>query len=115
MEFDIFLGVAALVIAAVLTWCILRFSRAAEGEAPGRRCMTASTGDHHGQGWVLPRYRHDASRHPITLRFDRKETGECTSHVVFPDLGTDTMLPGNETTEMSLPPLRPATTPLHAA
>lgn len=42
---------------------------------------------------------------PITLRFDRKETGECTSHVVFPDLGTDTMLPGNETTEMSLPPL----------
>ena len=25
MEFDIFLGVAALVIAAVLTWCILRF------------------------------------------------------------------------------------------
>lgn len=25
MEFNIFLGVAALVIAAVLTWCILRF------------------------------------------------------------------------------------------
>ena len=41
MEFDIFLGVAALVIAAVLTWCILRFFFAPRRGAPGRRCMTA--------------------------------------------------------------------------
>ena len=36
MEFDIFLGVAALVIAAVLTWCILRFFFAPrKGRRPG--------------------------------------------------------------------------------
>ena len=35
MEFDIFLGVAALVIAAVLTWCILRFSSRQKGRRPG--------------------------------------------------------------------------------
>ena len=35
MEFNIFLGVAALVIAAVLTWCILRFFFAQKGRRPG--------------------------------------------------------------------------------
>ena len=106
MEFDIFLGVAALVIAAVLTWCILRFFF-----APRRRGARATLHDGVQQATITVRggYSPDIvtmqAGIPITLRFDRKETGECTSHVVFPDLGTDTMLPGNETTEMSLPPL----------
>lgn len=42
---------------------------------------------------------------PITLTFDRQETGECTSHVVFADLGLDAMLPGNATTDVELPAL----------
>lgn len=42
---------------------------------------------------------------PTTLRFDRQETGECTSHVVFADLGLDAMLPGNAVTEVRLPAL----------
>ena len=106
MEFDIFLGVAALVIAAVLTWCILRFFF-----APRRGGARATLHDGVQQATITVRggYSPDIvtmqAGIPITLRFDRKETGECTSHVVFPDLGTDTMLPGNETTEMSLPPL----------
>ena len=106
MEFNIFLGVAALVIAAVLTWCILRFFF-----APRRGGARATLHDGVQQATITVRggYSPDIvtmqAGIPITLRFDRKETGECTSHVVFPDLGTDTMLPGNETTEMSLPPL----------
>ena len=106
MEFDIFLGVAALVKAAVLTWCILRFFF-----APRRGGARATLHDGVQQATITVRggYSPDIvtmqAGIPITLRFDRKETGECTSHVVFPDLGTDTMLPGNETTEMSLPPL----------
>ena len=106
MEFNIFLGVAALVIAAVLTWCILRFFF-----APRRGGARATLRDGVQQATIAVRggYSPDIvtmqAGIPITLRFDRKETGECTSHVVFPDLGTDTMLPGNETTEMSLPPL----------
>ena len=106
MEFNIFLGVAALVIAAVLTWCILRFFF-----APRRGGARATLHDGVQQAtitvrcWYSPVIVTLQAGIPITLRFDRKETGECTSHVVFPDLGTDTMLPGNETTEMSLPPL----------
>ena len=94
MEFDIFLGVAALVIAAVLTWCILRFFF-----APRRRGARATLHDGVQQATITVRggYSPDIvtmqAGIPITLRFDRKETGECTSHVVFPDLGTDTMLP----------------------
>ena len=113
MEFDIFLGVAALVIAAVLTWCILRFFF-----APRRGGARATLRDGVQQATITVRggYSPDIvtmqAGIPITLRFDRKETGECTSHVVFPDLGTDTMLPGNETTEMSLPPL-PAGASVH--
>ena len=76
--------------------------------------MTAFNRRPSRSGWYSPDIVTMQAGIPITLRFDRKETGECTSHVVFPDLGTDTMLPGNETTEMSLPPLRPATTLLHA-
>lgn len=29
---------------------------------------------------------------PIVLDFDRKESGECSSHVVFPELGIDRTL-----------------------
>lgn len=63
MEFNIFLGVAALVIAAVLTWCILRFFFAPRREAPGRRCVTAFNRRPSRSGVGTPRYRHDASRH----------------------------------------------------
>ena len=52
---------------------------------------------------------------PITLTFDRQETGECTSHVVFADLGLDAMLPGNATTTWNYRRCRRANIRLHAA
>ena len=42
---------------------------------------------------------------PLTIYFDRKDSGECTSHVVFPDLGRDTFLPAGRTTTIHLPAL----------
>ena len=42
---------------------------------------------------------------PLTIYFDRKDSGECTSHVVFSDLGRDTFLPAGRTTAIHLPAL----------
>lgn len=41
----------------------------------------------------------------IRLVFERKESGECSSHVVFSDLGIDKELPAYETTILELPAL----------
>lgn len=44
---------------------------------------------------------------PLRLMFDRKESGECSSHVVFPDFGIDRVLPAFRTTTVTLTPNRP--------
>ena len=41
---------------------------------------------------------------PLRLVFDRKEDGECSSHVVFSDFGTDLALPAFRTTTLTLHP-----------
>lgn len=48
---------------------------------------------------------------PVRIEFDRREDGECSSHVVFPDLGIDRMLPAFATTTLDLPALRPGDIP----
>ncbi|MFI7644167.1 heavy metal translocating P-type ATPase [Nonomuraea sp. NPDC049400] len=41
---------------------------------------------------------------PLRLVFDRREGGECTSHVVFPDFGIDQALPAFQRTAVVLTP-----------
>ena len=41
---------------------------------------------------------------PLRLIFDRKEDGECSSHVVFSDFGVDLALPAFRTTTLTLHP-----------
>lgn len=41
---------------------------------------------------------------PVDLVFDRKEAGECSSHVVFPDFGVDKALPPFRSTTVRLMP-----------
>lgn len=48
---------------------------------------------------------------PIVLDFDRKEGGECSSHVVFPELGIDRTLQAFAHTEVRLPALAPGEYP----
>lgn len=48
---------------------------------------------------------------PIVLDFDRKESGECSSHVVFPELGIDRALQAFAHTEVRLPALAPGEYP----
>lgn len=105
MEFNIFPTAAALVAAAALTWLVLRFFFAPQRGEAG----TVSNGRQHAtitvKGGYSPAQVTMQAGMPITLTFDRKETGECTSHVVFADLGMDVMLPGNATTDVELPAL----------
>lgn len=48
---------------------------------------------------------------PIVLDFDRKESGECSSHVVFSELGIDRTLQAFAHTEVRLPALAPGKYP----
>ncbi|WP_280460536.1 heavy metal translocating P-type ATPase [Nocardia carnea] len=41
---------------------------------------------------------------PVRMLFDRQESGECTSRVVFPDLGVSKSLPAFETTAVEFVP-----------
>ena len=107
MEFSIFSTVAALIVAAALTWLVLRFffgtQKATAGamDVSGERQSATIT----VKGGYSPAVVSMRAGTPITLTFDRQETGECTSHVVFADLGLDAMLPGNATSDVKLPAL----------
>lgn len=113
MEFSIFSTVAALIVAAALTWLVLRFffgtQKATAGamDASGERQSATIT----VKGGYSPAVVSMRAGTPITLAFDRQKTGECTSHVVFADLGLDAMLPGNATTDVELPALPPGEYP----
>ena len=48
---------------------------------------------------------------PLRLIFDRKEDGECSSHVVFFDFGVDLALPAFRTTTLTLHPDQPGEYP----
>lgn len=48
---------------------------------------------------------------PLRLIFDRKEDGECSSHVVFSDFGVDFALPAFRTTTLTLHPDQPGEYP----
>ena len=107
MELSIFSAATALIAAAALTWLVLRFffgmQKATAGamDASGERQSATIT----VKGGYSPAVISMRTGTPITLTFDRQETGECTSHVVFADAGLDAMLPGNATTDVELPAL----------
>ncbi|MCH4209482.1 MAG: heavy metal translocating P-type ATPase [Bifidobacterium sp.] len=44
---------------------------------------------------------------PVRLMFDRRESGECSSHVIFSDFGIDRTLPAFETTPVEFTPEHP--------
>lgn len=105
MEFNIFLAAVALIAAAAMTWLILRFFFAPQRGTAGTMADGMQRATITVRGGYSPAVVAMQPNVPITLTFDRQETGECTSHVVFGDLGLDVMLPGNERTEVRLPAL----------
>lgn len=115
MGWTMFLATVCLLAAALATWGILRFFLA----APANGGQSAVGHEENGEqrATVVVRGGYSPSRltmrtgSPITLTFDRRETGECTSHVVFPDLALDAILPGNTVTDVALGTLAPGEYP----
>ncbi|SQD93993.1 MULTISPECIES: heavy metal translocating P-type ATPase [unclassified Parafrankia] len=58
-------------------------------------------------GGYSPNLIHARPGIPLQLTFDRREGGDCTSHVVFPDFGINAALPAYATTTVELTPDRP--------
>ncbi len=107
MGFDLFTAVIAVVLAAILTWLTLRFFFARQEGTAAKQEQGMQSADIIVKGGYEPSLITMKPGVPITLHFDRQETGECTSHVVFSDLGLDAMLPGNAHTDVQLPALAP--------
>lgn len=106
MESNIFAISAALIVAALATWLILRFFFGARKTAQGTLQGGVQRATITVKGGYSPDVVTVQAGVPTILNFDRQETGECTSHVVFGDLGLDAMLPGNTATEVRLPALK---------
>ena len=100
---DIAVVAADLVIAAGLGWWFF---------GPRKTTETALEGDAqtvhvtvHG-GYSPNRIRARAGV-PLRLVFDRQESGDCTSRVIFPDFGVSAELPAFAETTVELPPEPP--------
>ena len=105
MGFDLFMLAIAVITAGLLTWFIIRFffgERKASESTVANGSQSANITVHGGYSPDIVQLRAGI---PTELVFDRQETGECTSHVVFADLGLDAALPGNAKTTVKLPPL----------
>lgn len=81
------------------------FRRRRAGRAP------AADGTQQAQVVVHGRYSPNVIRaqagRPLRVVFDRREGGECTSRVVFPELGISAVLPPFTQTAVELTPGRP--------
>ena len=105
MPIDPTVAAATIIAAVALTAAIIWFffaprKGAAATMADGRQTAVVTV-----KGGYAPSVIDMRAGTPITLTFDRQETGECTSHVVFGDLALDVMLPGNQRTDVALPAL----------
>ena len=61
------------------------------------------------RGGYSPRHIEASVGVPLRITFDRQESGECTSSVVFPDFGVSHPLPAHQRTVVELTPTRPGT------
>lgn len=111
MPINIFAGVGVIVVAGLLTWIILRFFFGRRHAATGTVHDGVQNATITVKGGYSPSTITMAAGTPIALTFDRQETGECTSHVVFSDIALDAVLPGNTRTEVRLPALPPGEYP----
>ncbi|NEG95295.1 heavy metal translocating P-type ATPase [Bifidobacterium sp. SMB2] len=92
--------VLALVLSAGVVWFFLaprKAYRATMGNGEQEAVIAV-------QGGYSPSVVEVEAGVPVRLVFDRKETGECSSHVVFPDFGIDRELPPFRTTTVRLTP-----------
>ncbi|WP_018142497.1 HAD-IC family P-type ATPase [Alloscardovia criceti] len=91
----------AVIISAALLWFFFSPQKGAQTTVEGHTQRIAV--DVHGS--YSPALIQAQAGKPLTIDFNRKDSGECTSHVVFSDLGIDAYLPSQRQTSITLPPL----------
>ena len=100
---DILVIAAAAVVIAGLAWWFFGPEPAAEtAEARGVQEIRVKVRGGYTPGRIRAR-----PGVPVRLVFDRQESGDCTSRVVFPDLGVSAGLPAFAETAVELPALKP--------
>jgi Cu+-exporting ATPase len=98
---DVVVVVAAVVVSAGLVWFFFGSGRArqqTERSAAGQHVTVVVRG-----GYTPARIEAVAGV-PLRITFDRRESGDCSSRVVFPELGITRTLPANTTTTVDLLP-----------
>ena len=106
METAVVLGAAIAVTGLIAWWFFAPRRVSVAGEEAGVELARITV-----QGGYSPSNIQVRSGRPIKLVFNRQESGECSSHVIFSDLGVDRELPAYATTELDLGPLKPGEYP----
>ncbi|MBT2454520.1 heavy metal translocating P-type ATPase [Streptomyces sp. ISL-86] len=102
---DVVVVVAAVALIAVLTWYFFGPRRAGSARLAGGVQRVEVT----VRGGYSPNVIKVRQGTPLEVVFDRQESGECTSRVVFPDLKVSAGLPAHTRTTVRLTPDRPGT------
>jgi Cu+-exporting ATPase len=98
---DIAVVAADVAAAAGLGWWFFGPKRAAQAAvADGTQEIRVTV-----RGGYIPSRIQVRAGVPARIRFSRQESGDCTSRVVFPDLGVSADLPAFAETTVDLPPL----------
>lgn len=93
---------AAIVFSFLIVWYFFSPRHAVKAkEANGVQTVSITV-----KGGYSPQLIEVKAGSPIHIEFDRQEGGECSSHVIFPDLGVDQMLPAFARTTLNLPALQ---------
>jgi len=95
--------VGAVVVAAGLVWFFFGARRATQRaqRAEDSQQVTVIV-----RGGYTPARIEAVAGLPLRITFDRRESGDCTSRVVFPDLGITRALPANAKTDIDVLPDR---------
>ncbi|MCI1634960.1 heavy metal translocating P-type ATPase [Bifidobacterium sp.] len=102
METGIIVILAALALTLLVIWLLLSPQHAARATIQQGTQQVSIT----VKGGYSPSTIEVSAGIPVILEFDRQEDGECSSHVVFSELGIDTMLPAFKRSTLNLGPLQ---------
>ncbi|WEV46326.1 cupredoxin domain-containing protein [Bifidobacterium sp. ESL0690] len=97
----------ALIVSVAIIWYFFAPRKAAQASREG----ALQTARIVVKGGYTPAEIDVEAGSPVRLQFDRQEDGECSSHVIFSDLGIDQTLPPFKTTDVEFTPTKPGDLP----
>ncbi|MEP7021333.1 MAG: cupredoxin domain-containing protein, partial [Pseudonocardiales bacterium] len=100
---DLFVIVGAAIVAAGLAWFFFGGRRATQRAQRTEDFQQVSV---IVRGGYTPARIEAVAGLPLRITFDRRESGDCSSRVVFPDLGINRALPANAKTDVEVVPDR---------